>query len=101
MFLQIKFTDGNEVGVIEIVLRLDPDEDVEEELLNVVQGGGGGQADERVGWEKKSFFFVRLSNEDAQPDVHGQVEKPGGNVEVTGSLGKADQGRSQCRHWQD
>ena len=87
--------------MIEIVLRLDPDEDVEEELLNVVQGGGGGQADERVGWEKKSFFFVRLSNEDAQPDVHGQVEKPGGNVEGTGSLGKADQGRSQCRHWQD
>ncbi len=101
MFLQIKFTDGDEVGVIQIVLRLDFDEHVEEELLNVVKGGGGGQADERVGGEKKSLFLVRLSNEDPQPDVHGQVEKPGGNVERAGSLGKADQSRCQGRHGQD
>ena len=87
--------------MIQIVLGLDPDENVEEQLLNVVEGGRGREADERVGGKEESFLLVRLSDEDAQPDVHGQVEKPGRNVERAGPFRKADQSRRQRGNGQD
>jgi hypothetical protein len=43
-----QLTQGHNVGVLQVMPELDPDEEVEEELLDVVERHGGGKTDQRV-----------------------------------------------------
>lgn len=60
--------------------RLDLDEEVEENLLNVVQGDGSSKTNQRIDREQKSLLLVRLRNENDHPDVDSKVQEPGWNV---------------------
>ena len=96
-----KLTESEDVGVIEVVPRLDLDEEVKEDLLDEVDGDSRGQTDQRVDRKQEPLFLVRLRDEDGQPGVQGQVHQPGRDELRPRSFWKVDDDGAQERDWPD
>ena len=85
--------------MVQVVPCFDPDEEMIVEFLHVVERGSSGQANKRINWKEKSFFLMRLNNENGQPGKQGQVEQPWWDVHRARSFGKIDDSVGEQRDW--
>lgn len=85
--------------MIEVVPRLDLDEEVKEDLLDEVDGDSRGQTDQRVDRKQEPLFLVRLRDEDGQPGVQGQVHQPGRDELRPRPFWKVDDDGAKERDW--